>query len=142
LHNILLGCATFWEPSGPAGYATQKRIVWQGTIAVASETRTAATVSAVYFGYDRNHDYARNNCNIPCKGVDLVEYKWLYPDGHWDFSPFLVISDDNNDCYADSLWLDCNHDGNLETAVALPSRSILLEAVDGTQVGRFKNRCR
>jgi hypothetical protein len=142
LSSLFFGCVSLWELSEPVGYETQKRIVWQGTLVMGSASGVAAPTPAIYFGYDRNRDYARNNHAIPCKGVDLIEYKRLYPDGHWDYNPFLILSDENNDCYIDNGWLDCNADGILETVVALPSNSVKLEAVDGKYIGNLKSQCR
>jgi len=142
LPNLFLGCASFGEPSEPAGYETQKRIVWQGTLVVRNASDIVAPITAIYFGYDRNRDYARNSYVIPCKGVDLIEYKRLYPDGHWDYKPFLILSDENNDCYIDNGWLDCNADGILETLVVLPSKPVKLEVIDGKHVGEIKAQCR
>lgn len=141
LPNFFWGCASFWEPSQPAGYETQKRIVWQGMIVVRNASGTVAPIPAIYFGYDRNRNYARNNHTVPCKGVDLIEYKHLYPDGHWDYNPFLILSDENYDCYIDHGWLDCNEDGILEIVVTLPSNSVRLEAVDGIYIDHLKTQC-
>lgn len=83
-----------------------------------------------------------NNRAVPCKGVDLVEYKRLYPDGHWNYNPFLILSDENYDCYIDHGWLDCNHDGILETVVNFSAKPTTLEAVDQKHVGYFTTQCR
>lgn len=109
------------------GYQTQKRIVWQGTLTV---DHGPDIVRLIYFGYDRNGDLKRLSNATVCRGVDLLEYKCRLPDGHWDYQPFLIISDDNFDCYADRALYDCDGDGFFEKGIDVSGQDIPLEFVN------------
>jgi len=121
-------------------YETQKRIVWQGKIWIENESGGMAGW-AIFFGYDRNHDYAVNGAFLPCKGVDLIEFKRVLPKGHWAYDSFLILSDDNYDCHADRGWLDCDQDGIPEPLSGLPSEPIVLEKINGEQIRHLYRLC-
>ena len=140
--NFICGCASTWQPSSLPDYETQKRIVWQGTMDVKCQTEIEEiSFQAIFFGYDRNHNYTRNGLVSPCKGIDLIEFKRVFANGHWNYKPFLMISDDNFDCHADHGWLDCDQDGSLETIVVLPTRLLKLETVNERHICTLMNQC-
>ena len=84
----------------------------------------------IYFGYDRNGDLTWLTETVLCRGVDVLEYKGLLPDGKWMYHPIIVFSDDNFDCYADRVLFDCNADGVFEKVVDVSDNSVQLEIID------------
>ncbi|MGD9332816.1 MAG: hypothetical protein PVJ53_16000 [Desulfobacterales bacterium] len=120
------------------GYQTQKRIVWQGTLTV---NHGVDIVRLIYFGYDRNGDLKPLSKATVCRGVDLLEYKCRLPDGHWDYRPFLILSDDNFDCYAERALYDCDGDGIFEHVTEISGPTISLESIDAAHRELFNADC-
>jgi hypothetical protein len=127
VHLILIGCSLSSRSHIVDGYETQQRIVWQGTLTV---NLGEDIFRMIYFGYDRNHDLARLTETSLCRGVDLLEYKGLLPNGQWMYQPIIIFSDDNFDCYADRVLFDCDGDGVFEKVVDVSDHSVQLEIID------------
>ena len=126
-HLILIGCTLSSRSHIADGYETQQRIVWQGTLTV---NLGEDIFRMIYFGYDRNGDLRRSTERSLCRGVDLLEYKGLLPNGQWMYPPIIVFSDDNFDCYADRVLFDCNADAIFEKVVEISDHSVKLEIID------------
>lgn len=127
VHLILIGCTLSSRSHIVDGYETQHRIVWQGTLTV---NLGDDIFRMIYFGYDRNGDLTRLTETSLCRGVDLLEYKGLLPNGKWMFTPAIVFSDDNFDCYADRVLFDCDADAVFERVVDISDHSVQLEMID------------
>jgi hypothetical protein len=95
----------------PTDYISQQRIVLQGFSNVQTMHGSKA---AVYFGYDRDKRYVKLPDNS-WVSVDLIEFKLIEHDKTWRWEPFVVISDDDFDGYADRLFVDVDFDGVFET---------------------------
>jgi hypothetical protein len=127
VHLIFFGCSLTSLSNIVDGYETQHRIVWQGTFTV---NLGDDIFRMIYFGYDRNGDLTRLTETALCRGVDLLEYKGLLPNGKWIYHPIIVFSDDNFDCYADRVLFDCNVDGVFEKVLDVSDHSVQLEIID------------
>ena len=103
----------------PGNYISQERIVLQGFSSVPTRR---GDKTAVYFGYDRDRQFAMHSDNTKV-AVDLVEFKLVETDGTWRWEPFLVISDDDFDGYADRLFLDADFDGTLESIFSIGTKN-------------------
>ena len=123
----LVGCSSFPNSDMVEGYASQKRIVWQGTLTV---QLGQDIFRMIFFGYDRNGGMHGLKEGSLCRGVDLLEYKGLLPNGHWVFNPIIVLSDDNFDCYADRVLYDCDADGKFEKVIDISGDAVNLEILD------------
>lgn len=135
---ILAGCSSFTNPYVVEGYDSQKRIVWQGTLTVQLGDDI---FRMIYFGYDRNGGMRRLTKTSLCRGVDLLEYKGLLPNGNWVFNPIMVFSDDDFDCYAARVLYDCDADGNFETIADIPKESVRLEFIDSAHRKFLDSNC-
>ena len=135
---VLFGCSSFSNSHVVEGYVSQKRIVWQGTLTV---QLGEDIFRMIYFGYDRNGGMHGLTEESLCRGVDLLEYKGLLPDGHWVFDPIMVVSDDNFDCYADRVLYDCDADGHFEKVIALPEDAVNLEIMNDAHRNLFESNC-
>jgi len=134
----LFGCTLTSGAHRVDGYQTQKRIVWQGTLTV---DHGADIVRLIYFGYDRNGDLKRLTDRAVCRGIDVLEYKCLLPNGHWRFKAFLIIVDDDFDCYAERALYDCDGDGTLEKTRDISDQDIPLEDAGLSHRGLFEPAC-
>jgi hypothetical protein len=132
------GCTLLSGADHVDGYQTQKRIVWQGTLTV---DRGPDIVRLIYFGYDRNRDLKRLTERAVCRGVDVLDYKYRLPDGRWEYRPFLVIVDDNFDCYGDRALWDCDGDGVFEGITDIAGQGVLLEFVNPAHRGLLEAAC-
>jgi hypothetical protein len=94
----------------PTDYISQQRIVLQGFSNVQTMHGSKA---AVYFGYDRDKQYVKLSDNS-WVSVDLIEFKLIEHDKNWRWEPFVVVSDDDFDGYADRLFVDVDFDGVFE----------------------------
>jgi len=135
---VLIGCASFSNSKVVEGYVSQKRIVWQGTLTV---QLGEDIFRMIYFGYDRNGGMHGLTEESLCRGVDLLEYKSLLPNGHWVFSPIMIFSDDNFDCYADRVLYDCDADGRFEKVIYLPGDTVNLEIMDDEHRKFIESNC-
>lgn len=129
---VLFSCTSvFHQPHDIAaaikpGYESQKRIVKQGWCRVPTGK---GEVRAVYFGYDRNRDYRSDPITGERQGVDLIEYKKTRSDGSWEFTPFMVIADDDFDGAADRMWIDDDQDGEFEETYELKGHGIKMDEI-------------
>ena len=135
---VLMGCSSFPNAHVTEGYVSQKRIVWQGALTV---QLGEDIFRMIYFGYDRNGGMHGLTEDSLCRGVDLLEYKGLLPDGHWVFDPIIVFSDDNFDCYADRVFYDCDADGHFEKVIDLPRGIVNLEIMDDAHRKFLESHC-
>jgi hypothetical protein len=135
---VLIGCSSFSNLKEVGGYDSQKRIVWQGTLTV---QLGEDIFRMIYFGYDRNGGMHRLTKESICRGVDLLEYKGLLPNGHWVFYPIMILSDDNFDCYADRVLYDCDADGNFEKVANIPEGTVRLEFIDDAHRNLIDSNC-
>ncbi len=108
-------------------YESQKRIVRQG---VAWVPVPEGQWQAIYFGYDRNRDYSARILHDKGRGIDLLEYKRLLPDGHWEFSPFLILLDVDFDGFVDWVCLDHDRDTVMDTIYAPNPATIHFDRID------------
>ncbi|MDJ0720661.1 MAG: hypothetical protein QNJ04_03480 [Desulfobacterales bacterium] len=133
---ICLGCASMnrFDPDVLNEYESQKRIVRQGFIRVPVPEGEWASV---FFGYDRNRDYNAQASRGKGRGIDLVEYKRLRPDGHWEFPPFLILVDADFDGFVDWVCLDHDRDQQLDDVYAPDSVAIHFDRIDFNQFKPF-----
>ena len=135
---VLIGCSSLSNSHVVEGYISQKRIVWQGTLTV---QLGEDIFRMIYFGYDRDGGMHSLTGESLCRGVDLLEYKGLLPNGHWVFDPIMVFSDDNFDCYADRVLYDCDADGHFEKVIDLPGGTVNLEIVNEAHRKLLESNC-
>ena len=109
----------------PRDYISQERIVLQGFSSVPTRH---GDKTAVYFGYDRDRQFAIHSDNAKV-AVDLVEFKMVETDGAWRWEPFAVISDDDFDGYADRLFLDADFDGTLESIFNICNEKLAIDKI-------------
>lgn len=138
LPAVMMGCALSSMSHSVEGYETQKRIVWQGTLTADADHDI---VRMIFFGYDRNGDMVSLTEKVLCRGVDLLEYKGLLPNGRWAFDPIMVFSDDNFDCYADRVLYDCDADGTFEKVVDVREHHVKIEYLDDTHRAMIEADC-
>jgi hypothetical protein len=117
-------------------YESQKRIVRQGFARVPVPE---GEWEAIFFGYDRNRDYSARAHRNSGRGIDLLEFKRLLPDGHWEFRPFLVLVDENYDGYVDWVCLDHDRDAVLDAVYAPASSAIHFDRIDFRHFRPFAN---
>jgi hypothetical protein len=132
------GCSTLQlsKPDVREEYESQKRIVRQGwTWVPVPEGEWAA----VFFGYDRNRDYRARPPRPQGRGVDLLEYKRLLPDGHWEFQAFLILLDVDFDGYVDWVYLDHDRDASFDAVYAPAPGAIHFDRIDFHQFQPFKD---
>jgi hypothetical protein len=124
-----LGCAATnrFDPGVLAEYESQKRIVRQGFARVPVGD---GEWDAIFFGYDRNRDYSAQAPRDKGRGIDLLEYKRLQPDGHWEFPAFLILVDVDFDGYVDWVCLDYDRDAALDAVYAPRPATIQFDRID------------
>ena len=123
------GCATskHFDMAVLNEYESQKRIVRQGLIEVPVPE---GNWEAIFFGYDRNHDYNSQILREKGRGIDLLEYKRILPGGHWEFPPFLILLDDDYDGYVDWVCLDYDRDMILDAVYAPDPAALHFDRID------------
>jgi hypothetical protein len=133
-----LGCAATnrLDPDLPVEHESQKRIVRQGFARVPV---WEGEWDAIFFGYDRNRDYRARTRRAKGRGIDLLEYKRLRPDGHWEFPAFLILLDVDFDGFVDRVYLDYDRDAAIDAVYAPPSRTIHLDRIDFRHFHPFRD---
>ncbi len=117
----------------PTNYESQKNIIWQKFAMIHSPY---GSLSVVILGYDRNRDRpVTRSIKSGRKGIDLLEAKLFNRSGHWNWYPFLILSDENYDGTADHLFLDSNLDGLIDTSDDIAPWNL---AMDKIQFDTFK----
>ncbi len=134
-----LGCAAMnrFDPDVLDEYQSQKRIVRQGFARVPVHEDEW---EAIFFGYDRNRDYSAQTSRTKGRGVDLLEYKRLRPNGHWELSPFLILVGVDFDGFVDWVCLDHDHDREFDDVYALPAAEIHFDRIDFRHFKPFETR--
>ena len=123
----LLGCGGMLSIIQPErftrlpAYQSQKRIIWQGYRPVPTPD---GPIDSVFFGY-HNHKNKKNTAASGAR-VDILEFKRLNEDGTWQWSPYLIFSDDNFDGSADRLFIDLNADGNIDSVHDVSKKNIVM----------------
>ncbi len=108
-------------------YVSQERIVRQGLARVPVHEEEW---EAIFFGYDRNRDYSAQTAREKGRGIDLLEYKRLRPDGHWEHPPFLILVDVDFDGYVDWVCLDYERDRSLDVVYAPESGALHVDRIN------------
>ena len=106
-------------------YTSQVQIFSQEFVSISSPY---GALSSVVFAYDRD----RNDKTVlqsGRRGIDLVEVKLFNRTGHWNWYPFLVLSDDTYDGYVDRLFIDENLDGRLDEVSDIRRQGMLIEQI-------------
>lgn len=114
----------------PGGYISQQRIVLQGFSIVPTLHGDKA---AVYFGYDRDKRYVLHSDNTVV-AVDLIEFKLIESDGTWRWEPFVVISDDDFDGYADRIFVDADLDGVFEKIFDIRNEKLAIDKINYREI--------
>ena len=136
---VCLGCASMnrFDPDVLDEYESQKRIVRQGFTRVPVRE---GDWESIFFGYDRNRDYNAQTSRKEGRGIDLLEYKRLRPNGHWEFPPFLILVDADFDGYVDWVCLDHDRDQQFDEVYALGSVAIHFDHIDFNHFKPFATR--
>jgi hypothetical protein len=134
-----LGCAATnrYHPDLRDEYESQKRIVRQGFARVPV---WEGEWDAIFFGYDRNRDYRARTPRAKGRGIDLLEYKRLQSDGHWEFPAFLILLDVDFDGYVDWVFLDYDRDAVFDAVYAPSPATIHFDRIDFRHFHPFRNR--
>ena len=116
-----------FDPDVLDEYESQKRIVRQGFARVPVRD---GEWEAIFFGYDRNRDYSAQTLRTKGRGIDLLEYKRLRPDGHWESPPFLILVDADFDGFVDWVCLDHDRDREFDAVYAPTDAVIHFDRID------------